>query len=245
MVERFEDLVTTPAFVEPIEVIGVGAISEEERQRRDRQDLPCPPGDELGERDGEAGADEVDGAVAGESRRPFPVDAPPRDQRRDHLRRRRRDSGIREHGSGNRDSVRGPDELPRRRAKRLECQPCRLRRAQDRCGVEGGEQGCLRIFRGGKPLRHKGRCADEEGGVRAEQQQRCEEDDELHRSRRPIRAASRRARNGSRQDGRQYERAELRRAAGRQPAGKSDQDPRPNCDRAGSGNVGEASIHCD
>ena len=74
--------------LEPVHVVGVDAVGEEQRGGEHRRDVPHPPIDHLDERRRDAGAEQVDRASGQRAPRPRSIDGPPRDERHDDVRER-------------------------------------------------------------------------------------------------------------------------------------------------------------
>jgi hypothetical protein len=164
----------------------VGAVGEEQRRRDHRQDFPGLAIDHLGERHRDAGADEVGGAAAEKILRPRTIDRRARNERHHDLGPDALDEAIGDDRGGDRHAMHRPHEAAQRAADGEVSRARRLKRGEhDRRVHERADDRTVATGIG-EAFRDGIRAGDEHRGVRTEEQQRDEFDDEGRRHRGPV-----------------------------------------------------------
>jgi hypothetical protein len=86
LVDRFEDLTPPVLVFEPVHVAAVRAIGAINRDRDDRQQLPCAVIEDFDQPDSNSGADEIVRRIQERGLRPLTIDRCLGHERRDHFR---------------------------------------------------------------------------------------------------------------------------------------------------------------
>jgi hypothetical protein len=88
LLEVLDHFGAAPRFLEPLHVVAVDLIGEEERRRDHRREIPQPPIQHRHDRHRHAGAEQIERASRQRARAPRAIDGPPPEERHDHARQR-------------------------------------------------------------------------------------------------------------------------------------------------------------